>query len=212
MDEKIIQQIIQRKLKGSTYHEKFYETFKLLKLQGYATQQAYRKVDEQNGYIEAKNLCIDLFQITPDYSIDSVHIGDYIAHTTSDSNISTINKQQSIRMIFEEWLQWELETITFLTNCYQQVESPTLKSFIEKLQKQVIEEYHDAAKFVELHSDREWSIQFSSSIQAWLVKKYEPLLDKELLTSSQLYKSEYCMASDGLSLADLEDVANRQVY
>lgn len=173
-DKKILQEIYTRKLTGVMYHNDFYNFFKLLGLDGFASVQGTRQLEEYGDYIKIGNYFIEKYGCFPEVCGEPVPFNDpYGIREKKASEITPEEKKCYVETILCEWKDWEASTIEFLSEKIRKIECPHTKKFVYKLCKDTIKELDELKKSISVLKDHEWCLHFMHSIQYHLLEKSE---------------------------------------
>lgn len=179
----IMQAVIKRKLTGVMFHDDLQTAFDYLNLHGFKREQEYRTMAE---FAEFKSLCryiINRYEVMPCKHADRVEVNpSNIQDATSRSGISSVQKKQSIKWMYETWAEWEAETIEQLENFVTRLVVMEYNADAAKLKQLLLgttQEYKYLNRQILEYNDVEWSLHHIYSGQEEIHEHFKEKMKEE---------------------------------
>lgn len=179
----MLQSVIRRKLTGVMLHDDLQTIFDYLNLHGFKREQEYRTMSE---FAEFKSLCryiINRYEVMPCKHADRVEVNpSNIKDATSRASISSVQKKQSIKWLFETWAEWEEETISILESYITRLVKLECNADAEKLSCLLLGttcEYKYLARQILEYCDVEWSLHHIYTEQEELHEHFKNKMKEE---------------------------------
>lgn len=185
----ILQAVLQRKLKGVMFHDDMQTAFDYLNMHGFKREQEYRTFEEMGEFKSLERYLINHYDVMPIKKTDRVEVNPLnIKSSTNRMSISPEQKKQMLKLLFEEWCEWERETIemlekfaTHLAKNEYNVDAKKVKSLL----KDTTMEYKYIERRLIEYNNVEWSLHHIYEIQH---EMHEHFKDKE----KEHYKIDIC--------------------
>lgn len=180
--EDILELVIIRKLQGVMIHNDLKNGFDYLNMHGFKRQQEYRSMDEMSDFNGLTRYMINRHDKMFTKNVERVQILPMGLETlTSRFSISADQKKQFVKSMFENWHEWEKETVellekyaTELAKTERNVDAHKIKELLlgtskelKYLERQVLE-----------YSNVDWSLHHLYCCQEELHSKYKSKLEE----------------------------------
>lgn len=180
----ILQNVLKRKLKGVMFHDDLQTCFDFLNMHGFKREQEYRTLSEMAEFKSLERYIINHYDVMPNKETDRLEVNPLnLKSVQGRKNISTEQKKQMLKVLFDMWCEWEDETrgmLEMYTTSLAKMECNIDAKKIRKLLEDVAMEYKYIERRVIEYNNVEWSLHHMYMEQDSIHEKFKEKLEKEI--------------------------------
>lgn len=177
----IMQKLLNRKKTALELHRELMNIFRILNMNGFKEMQKYQLYSESKDFLKLEKHFIKHHYKLPCSEHEKIEFNPHGIKQIENILMLTVDKKRTIiKLSFEEWKKWEIETKECLKkymaemsehDCYEDME------IIEDELEEVTKEIEHINKIIIRLNDAEWCIKYMYDMQYWLEEKYKEKLE-----------------------------------
>jgi len=180
----ILQNVLKRKLKGVMFHDDLQTCFDFLNMHGFKREHEYRTLSEMAEYKSMNRYIVNHYDKFPLKDVDRVEVNPLnLKFVENRKDITTEQKKQMLKMLFDMWCEWENETreimesyVTQLAKMECNMDSMKVKSMLED----VTMEYKYIERRLIEYNNVNWDLHHIYSIQHDIHEKFKEKLKEDI--------------------------------